>query len=440
MLPSPPRLRAGRGKLTASLALGLVGALVASCGSTATVSSVPVPSFPSIAAPTATPAPTVLSAVASAIPAATPTPTATARPVVTAPPVARVTLSRLGTIPSPSGVSVVSFVGGYVAFGTVDDIGSIATWFSADGRSWKRTIHSTTIIPCTGWSARSDLDAVYVGAAVDGKVVIIAALADPAPGLCERTRLIALVTSDGVTWQRSAPFGPTGSRPEWSQQGWTIPGGMEIIVNENEDTPSLSTWRSSDGFAWQQVATRTVDSPEATFRVFGAAADGVRLASSQDGEGAATKLLASDDGTTWRTVRTLPSGFGVVDAVPPVVAGGPWLIITANIEAEPQQLVLLELADLVTWRSTPFPRAAFRSVHLTPAGWIGVGEDPSTDTGCNPCPSPDAALYTSQDGLHWKRQATKVGGDGPILVDGPAGLLAFENATGSQVVSLVAFH
>jgi hypothetical protein len=79
-------------------------------------------------------------------------------------------------------------------------------------------------------------------------------------------------------------------------------------------------------------------------------------------------------------------------------------------------------------------------VHLTPAGWIGVGEDASTETGCNPCPSPDAALYTSQDGLHWKRQATKVHGDGPILVDGPAGLLAFENATGSQVVSLVAFR
>ena len=175
--PVTTRLRAGHGQLAASLALGLVGALVASCGSTATVSSVPVPSFPSIAAPTATPAPTVSSAVASAIPAATPTPTATAGPMVTAPPVARVTLSRLGTIPSPSGVSVMSFVGGYVAFGTVDDTRSVATWFSADGRSWKRTIHSTTIIPCPGWSARSDLDAVYVGAAVDGKVVIIAALA-----------------------------------------------------------------------------------------------------------------------------------------------------------------------------------------------------------------------------------------------------------------------
>jgi len=360
--------------------------------------------------------------------------------VVTAPPVARLTLARIGTIPSPSGVSVVSFPGGYVAFGTVDDIGSIATWFSPDGRSWKRTIHSKTIVPCTGWSARSDLDAVYVGAAVDGKVVIIAALADPAPGLCERTRLIALVTSDGVTWQRSAPFGPTGSSPEWSQQGWTIPGGMEIIVNENENPPRLSTWRSSDGFGWEQVATRTVDSPEATFRVFGAGPDGVRLASSQDSEGADTKLLASEDGSTWRTIRTLPSGFGVSSALPPAAAGGAWLVVTANIEAEPEKLVLLESADLVTWKSSPFPRPALSSVHLTSAGWIGVGEDPSSETGCNRCPSPDAALYTSQDGLHWKRQATRVHGDGPILVDGPAGVLALDNANGAQVVSLVRFH
>jgi len=36
--------------------------------------------------------------------------------VVTAPPVARVTLSRIGTIPAAGGVNVVSFAGGYVAF------------------------------------------------------------------------------------------------------------------------------------------------------------------------------------------------------------------------------------------------------------------------------------------------------------------------------------
>jgi hypothetical protein len=440
MLPSPRRLGAGRGKLAAFLALGLVGTLAASCGPAATISSVPGPPSAPINSPMASAAPTASSALASVIPTATPNPPPTARPMVTAPPVSRVTLSRIGNIASPSGVSVVSFPAGYVAFGTVDDIGSIATWFSADGRSWKRTIHSKTIVPCTGWSARSDLDAVHVGAALDGKVAIIAALADPAPGLCDRTRLIALVTSDGVTWERSAPFGPTGSAPEWSQQGWTVPAGIEIIVNENDSTPRLSTWRSSDGFAWQQVATRTVDSPEATFRVFGASPDGVRLAASQDSEGAATQILASDDGSTWRSVRTLPSGFGVADAVPPVVAGGPWLVVTVNIEAEPEKLVLLESADLATWNSAPFPRTAFSSVHLTPAGWIGVGEDPSTETGCNPCASPDAALYTSQDGLHWKRQATKVHGDGPILVNGPAGLLALDNTGGAQVVSLVAFH
>ena len=30
------------------------------------------------------------------------------------------------------------------------------------------------------------------------------------------------------------------------------------------------------------------------------------------------------------------------------------------------------------------------------------------------------------DRLHWKRRATEGRGDGPILIDGPAGLLAFE--------------
>lgn len=428
MFPSRRKRGPRRRALVASLVAFLIGALVQGCVRAAPISPIPGETSASIVAPA--PSAEDLGPILSQ----------TARPGVTFPPVVGVTMTRLGSIDAPWATLVVPFARGYVGFAVLDDdVGTLATWFSADGWSWKRTIQSNTVVPCSGWSARSDLDGVYVGEAVDDKVVIIAALLDPTTDVCDQTRLVALVSSDGTTWQRSAPFGPADAGHAWSEQGWTIPGGMEIIANELGATERLSTWRSSNGLTWQQVAPRMIDQPGAQFRVFGAAPDGVRLASSQGSDHAATNILASDDGSTWRTVRTLPIGLIVVDAIPPLAPGGPWLVVTAKVDEDQRHIVVLVSADLAAWTSAPFPRTALKSVHLTRSGWIGVGEDPSIDMGCGSCPRPDAALYTSQDGVRWTRQMPKLLGEGPTLVDGPAGLLAIDSE-GEHAVSLVEFH
>ncbi len=214
-------------------------------------------------------------------------------------------MKKIGKFSAPNGVGVVSIAAGYVAFGAIDDQETFATWFSTDGRDWQRTVHSRTVVPCKGWSARSDLESVYNATVVHGRLVVVASLVAPTAEDCNRHRLVALVTTNGTDWARSSPFGPQGSEFEWSQEAWAIPDGVEVKVSQSEERWSI--WRSADGFAWDEVSSGPAPADGPTFVVLGTDQHGLRLAA-QASDDVDTILFASDDGSTWRKVKTLPSG------------------------------------------------------------------------------------------------------------------------------------
>ena len=343
-------------------------------------------------------------------------------------------LTKIGTFSAPNGATVVAFAAGYVAFGAIDDQETFATWFSTDGRAWRRTVHSTLVVPCPGWSPRSNLQSVYNGTVVNHELVIVASLVAPTATGCDRHRLVALVTSDGTSWQQSAAFGPPTSGMEWSEEAWAIPHGVEVKVSQQEDRWSI--WRSSDGFHWDEVSSGPAPI-EADFHVFGTDQHGTRLAVRRSDETSAAVLVASDDGLNWRKVRTLPIGYGVVSALPPHEGGETWLVAIARDDDEVQ---VLRSTNLAAWDTARFPRSAIGSLLPTSEGWLAIGSRASSGlAGGPPGPPPNPALYTSSDGAHWTKSTTRIGDFDVSFVDGPAGILAITvTPTNSLVVSQVA--
>src|SRR3954469_1212147 len=356
------------------LALVLTAALVAACTSDPPSSASPAPSVaivePSIAvhstpATTGSPPPSsapATPAVATPMPTSEPTTEPTEpspTPPAGAPPLA---WTKLGTISTGSGGSVGGIrrlAGGYVAWGTsgkaTDEDPPFTTWFSADGRSWERTVHATSMVPCPGWTARPDLEVTGEPASNGHALVFIATYLLPDADACDRAWVISLSTTDGRTWSRSKPFGTPHDDlawAMWADDSWAIPGGWETVVNTGSDVST--TWRTADLATWAEVGAIAASSPEKGrgFRVLGAGPDGTRLGLVEADPDRAEPLIlqSSTNAVDWATVRTLPPGFGVTTVVPPSAPGTPWVV---GIEREdPEQARILVSTNLVDWSRT----------------------------------------------------------------------------------------
>jgi hypothetical protein len=315
--------------------------------------------------------------------------------------------------------------GGYVAWGTYATSyegrdRAFATWFSPDGRTWKRTIHSAVISPCPGWTERQNLELPYPDASAgDGRtVVIMATFLLPDAEACDRAWVISLSTTDGRAWARSQPFSAS-MVAAWSvsaDRAWAIPGGWEVSLG------GMDIWRSTDLDTWYPVASsrEIVDSS-----VGGAAPDGTRLAVSEENEAQRATLLASTDSVTWRVVHSLPADFDVVGIAPPSEAGRPWLVATEMYNNGEEEARVLVSTDLVTWQSSTFPRPGIDALTATRFGWVAIGYWPPRATGCgDTCRPEDPRLFTSADGVTWV--AHGLPSWKPIFVDGDPGLLAID--------------
>jgi len=394
----------------------LLGVLLAACVGAPTAPT-PAPASPAAPSPSAEATSSPAAATSAATP--TPTPTPTPRPV----PPATVAWTELASIDVGSHGNISgarALAGGYVAWGIYATSWDppdrwFATWFSSDGRTWERTIHSETITPCPGWTERQDLEPS--ASAGDGRTLVIMATLllpdaevcyvaiDPVDERLNRALVISLSTTDGRTWARSQPFGPQHGDPE---DAWAIPGGWEASVDGE-------VWRSRDLDTWYRVAS-------AGFFdwVGGAAPDGTRLAVSIEAE--QEVLLASTDSVTWRVVRSLPADFVAVGIAPPSDAGRPWLVATEMYNNGEEEARVLVSTDLQTWQSSTFPRPGIGALTATRFGWIAIGYMPGRATGCgDTCRPSDPRLFTSADGVTWLALDPPPGG---ILVGDDPGLLA----------------
>jgi len=408
-----------------ALALVLTAVLVAACTSDPQPSPSPVPSVR--AAPPSTVVPlspagtgqVPASSTASLLPVGTPTaaprPTAapttapTAAPPAGGPPLA---WARLGTISTGAGGDidgVLRLAGGYVAWGTSGtgrgEDPPFTTWFSADGRSWERTVHATSIVPCPGWTARPDLEVTGQPASNGEALVFVATYLLPDADACDRAWVISLSTTDGRTWSRSKPFGTAHDKPAWAMwadTNWPIPTGWETVVSDGSDVATM--WRTTDFATWGEVGTIPASSPENGngFRVLATSPDGIRLGTvvAEPDSGEAMVLRSSSNGVDWADVRTLPPGFSVAAVVPPTTPGSPWLV--AIEREEPEQARILVSTNLVDWSRSTMAKPGVEGLTDAGAGWATIGLWVAKDTGCGDSCRPERpSLYTSTDGVTW---------------------------------------
>ena len=267
---------------------------------------------------------------------------------------------------------------GYVAWGTSgsdkDADPWFTTWFSPDGRTWIRTVHAKSIVPCPGWTARADLESVYAPASDGRTLVFTATYLMPDTEACDRAAMISLTTTNGRTWARSRPFARATGTPAWAvwaESAWAIPEGWETLVSAGD---AKTIWRSTDLVTWTSISSQpTRDEPVLDFRVLGAAPDGTRLAvrTEQVGEAHRTTLLSSNDSVTWIPRRSLPSGFGVVDVAAPSAAGRPWVIPIGRDDGAGAQVLVSP--DLVHWDQVPFPEPQVGAIEALGPRWMAVG-------------------------------------------------------------------
>lgn len=332
--------------------------------------------------------------------------------------------------------TALSFAGAYLVVGS-DDEGLFYVARSTDGRHWSTTPIGTMVEPC-GWAARAD-STVYAGASDGHRVVLVGIQEGFRTGACDSMQAATWVSDDGVTWRRSAGFGPGAGGPT---AVWPIPGGWEALTGAADEPRSI--WRSADGLAWHQVAVVVSANSGGVSATIGAGSDGTRLLSVFNDQPGSDEIIAglrsgesriesSRDGVAWAAVDPgLPLGRGIASGgIVGPWPGGParWLLVTVADEEPPATYVSTNLRE---WRHAPFPRADLDGLVFTRYGYIAVGYThcpPGSGTSC----TPGSAQYLSTDGLTWTPFESSVGF--VVIVDGPAGVLAL-SARGGRVWAL----
>lgn len=374
--------------------------LIAACGS---ATSPP---------PITTPSPSV--PVASLTPSTSPVPL----PSPSGPVPATLRWEPIGVIPERGANGIVSFDGGYVAYGETDDQKRPVAWFSADGRDWA-SVQLAGTVPCG--SNPEPAATVRHGASNGPQVVLVGSEwpegSQPCDGSNSRnTRPVAWITSDGREWQRSDPM-QTSLVDDWPTAHivWAIPGGWEAAIGDARGPNFI--WQSLGGRMWRQVAE--MDYGEDA-RLVAAAAnpdDGRRLmlVGPTYVHGAiAYLLLTSGDGSTWDEVaHPVGDGWGQYWILPGSPrTQDPWLVITGDAAST----VVSTSFDLDVWGQKLVPMPAVAALARTRYGLLAIGWSPE------PVDLPsDYTTYLSADGLTWTRLESDV--NLHSITDGPAGVL-----------------
>ena len=203
------------------------------------------------------------------------------------------------------------------------------------------------------------------------------------------------------------------------------PGLVAVGLDDSGGNPEAAVWTSPDGITWsrdeavfagergQLMWSVTLGGP-GLVAVGWAAIDDPDL-SGGDPDAA---VWTSPDGITWSRVPHDEAVFGGIgaQAMTSVTAGGPGLVVVGADDSggDPDAAVWTS-PDGITWSRVPHDEAVFggerfqtmNSVTAGGPGLVAVGTDESGGDG-------DAAVWTSPDGVTWSRvphdEATLGGG------------------------------
>jgi hypothetical protein len=370
-----------------------------------------VPGLVPTSAPTASPVPTeaVTSPPATESPTAsavTPTPTQAFEP----------RWRKVGSIDVdyPDFLSLLGFDGGYVIYGKYGR----SAWFSSDGGTWQRVSLPLEDERCE----YDETEQIETGASMATGVVLLGMGNDRSGGGSCVQRTIALTSADGLTWQRSEPFGPRRFPLEVDPIGvWPAPAGWQAAIGDEDEMTGI--WESGDGLSWTQT-----ENVAGFGNVTGAAdAHGRAVLSVYQRLGSigpvslVQESLVVSDGKDWTDTTAPFTGFsdgGAITAIAPPSDQRPvWTLwaqdccsATAGSPRSGNRRTWTS-ADLVEWQS--HRRRDFPYADLTPtsAGLIATR-----------CRADECSQYISSDGIDW----TQVAGAGGQVAEGPASVLALD--------------
>ena len=404
----------------------VAGSLVLRDSRPPTLETSPAPVVVVDAGPSTTPAASI------APPSPTPSPT----PLVLDPTTAHWT--RLGVVGAPGSLvgvdgasgPLVGFDGGYVALGSMPIAGppgsEPAAFFSADGASWAETRLATMVpnCPASGPAGAEVVpDAEVRAIATNGSEVVI--VGEEAPhdaaacaSVAASVRPVAWHSSDGRTWQRSAPFEVGGPNAR-ATAVWAIPSGWQAAV-QGGAAGTISIWESTDGLSWHQLGEPVAVGDVNAYA--GAAPDGTVVLSRWADTTSGLRLFTSHDGRTWEPIKAAGGcevAPGTTQVVGPATPGvDAWILL--------DDMRLCTSRDLQTWSGTTMTEAP-SSVTQTRFGAIVLAD---ACFGAGSTCAPDPRAYLTTDGVTLTPMAQPPATWGRAMADGPAGVLAIGRATG----------
>ena len=328
---------------------------------------------------------------------------------------------QLGTLNEAGIKGLVAFDGGYVAYGSTDALGPVA-WFSADGRTWEATPLAAQHLNCPDSGPPGDdyvPDAAVTAAATNGRQVLLAgaeqlftdaACSNPGASL----RMVAWVSSDGRTWQRSDGFAP-GTPNARVASAWPVGDGWQVVDEFSgvADPSSAEVWASPDGLAWQRaaVALRQTTAAVAPLAI---GPDGALIVNERGQQGGPFFGLAAWDGGAWRDV-TPPApcdGEPAIVLPPAPEAPGSWLLAAGQ--------GVCSSTDLVSWSGSLLPAETWAMTMALARTRYGTLSSVSED--CSDCAQPAPWVNAlSSDGRTWFELGSPV--QALHLADGPAGVI-----------------
>jgi hypothetical protein len=330
-------------------------------------------------------------------------------------PVSALGWQEVGTIDDAGVLGIVAFDGGYVAYGAIGDYQEPVAWLSADGTAWERVPLADMVPNCPGWGPDGDESVpdatVSGGAASDGEVLLVGARYDYSSAGCAaggRYRAVSWVSSDGRTWRRSEPFGPTDSSSR-ATAAWMSPGGWQAM---EETTGRI--WGTSDGAGW-------VDLGWSAARAGASGPDGTVVVSLT---GDVTPEPYPLSRGTWQGGEY---GFEPIDLpatcegqkdhlVAPRDASGSWTFATG--------ITMCGSSDLEEWTSTELPAADATKAAPWALAATRYGPLVSVSYECRDCaPQPVPWVqYLNVEGGTWEPLGSSV--RALLLADGPRGVIA----------------
>lgn len=310
--------------------------------------------------------------------------------------------------------SIVAGGSGLVAAGSQLDDGTPwqAMWMSPDGRGWtpaelERRPGAINLVTATPFGLMA------VGGDVETAVVDV------------------WTSEDGLVWSR-APDDPVFT-DAWVQ-AMTTGGPGVVALGTLPDGPQA--WFSADGLSWERALVPPLppDVPMDHGRrwagITDVAVSGDRLIAIGTLEDARLFMWTSDNGMTWTDLPVDPTVFPVGSTVG-ALTDGPRGLVAVGSAWDTQRDTYVAAAwtspDGVTWQRAPSAQDAFvsdfpygfgwggmRSVAANSSGYVAVGGD--GQCGGEPCPTAQAAVWTSLDGWTWKRVPSAPVFEGPDWV------------------------